>query len=1141
MKTKILILTFFLGTYLQGQCQQNSQGFTPQVIPPSPNAASIGKFGDIPISYYTGTASISSPLYTVTEGKIQVPISLNYHPSGIKVADEASQVGLGWALNAGGVVSRTVMGEDDFEAQKYFSTQHPLPLNHIPLELIQVGVTVPNQQQLSNYKILNPQNQVLDYPLYTEQGFPSEYEPDHFSFSFPGGGGKFFITRDKKVLMEEKSDIIVKMIEDPALASADDGLNISWEITTTDGTKYIFDEIETYYIPASNVPKRHVSSWFLKKIKPYTGLEVNFEYQKILNAKNYPQGSISETVEAYKFGTECNNLDQPSSGISPSAPVRAPAKYMETVYLDKIIFSNGHVKFNYGDREDLFWDKKLENVEVYRNAVPGPELHKRMTLNYSYFDCDLDADFVGTSEGSISKRLKLLSIDEVVPTGENIRQFEYEYYEGQYNTILPAKTSFAIDHWGYFNGRSSNTSLIPKFDNYVSTEPLAYYYGIMTGNERNADPTYSKAYSLKKIKYPTGGYTQLDYESHDYDIVKSKENDNSLGRNLPIVENELEYRNYDTKKKNQQLDLHVDISKAVVAENSTTTILKLKTYLRFNTSIPCTAANQSGLVTFELINTDNNTSYGTYDMLTMPECVGGDANACVKRNCVNDSISGISFSTTLNLHVGHYAWRVKAGDGQDFSFADFTAAFSWYQPKTANPGAKDYAGGIRLKKIEDYDGAQKTVKNFSYTVKETIEGQEVTRSSGRLMTMPQYTYSDQKWCVSNTIAGNYFYSTTHIFRSSNSIIPLNGSASGSIVGYDRVEVTYGENGEFGKSVYLYDNQSDKVNNYGYFRTPTIASVPYIGNGLLLKQEDYKIVGQNYSKVKEVVNQYYLGLQFNIPTQAPFLYAAETRPYPLLIAGSVQSMKIHAFFYPLVTEKYKYLQSTTERVYDSINGSTFTENTTSTIYPSPIYNAGINSFEKTYFQPEYIVTTNSQKEQVKKEIKYPYNFNSQPYIALTNANIISTPIEEKTILKNRQVSKKTTNYDTFGSFILPKNVITQRLSTDALFNEITFNTYNEIGNITSYTERNGIITNIDYFGSNDIGKINLVKSKTVNGDGLIQVNQYDYLPLVGLIRIIQPNGLQNTYEYDSFYRLKAIKDDKGNILKSYKYNYVTQQQ
>jgi hypothetical protein len=51
----------------------------------SPNAASLGKYGDYPVSYNTGLPQISIPFYTVKEGPLSLPISISYHASGLKV------------------------------------------------------------------------------------------------------------------------------------------------------------------------------------------------------------------------------------------------------------------------------------------------------------------------------------------------------------------------------------------------------------------------------------------------------------------------------------------------------------------------------------------------------------------------------------------------------------------------------------------------------------------------------------------------------------------------------------------------------------------------------------------------------------------------------------------------------------------------------------------------------------------------------------------------------------------------------------------------------------------------------------------------------------------------------------------------
>src|SRR6266700_2874972 len=79
----------------------------------SPTAASLGKYGDIPVSFHTGIPEISVPIYTIKTGSLLLPIGISYHASGLKVQEQASWVGAGWALNAGGVITREVRGAAD--------------------------------------------------------------------------------------------------------------------------------------------------------------------------------------------------------------------------------------------------------------------------------------------------------------------------------------------------------------------------------------------------------------------------------------------------------------------------------------------------------------------------------------------------------------------------------------------------------------------------------------------------------------------------------------------------------------------------------------------------------------------------------------------------------------------------------------------------------------------------------------------------------------------------------------------------------------------------------------------------------------------------------------------------------------------
>jgi hypothetical protein len=80
---------------------------------PSPGAAGLGKFVDIPANFNNGLPQISIPIATVSEGNLQLPISLQYHVGGVRVSEAASWVGLNWVLNAGGIISRQVRGAPD--------------------------------------------------------------------------------------------------------------------------------------------------------------------------------------------------------------------------------------------------------------------------------------------------------------------------------------------------------------------------------------------------------------------------------------------------------------------------------------------------------------------------------------------------------------------------------------------------------------------------------------------------------------------------------------------------------------------------------------------------------------------------------------------------------------------------------------------------------------------------------------------------------------------------------------------------------------------------------------------------------------------------------------------------------------------
>lgn len=82
-----------------------SQGpiyLAPNILPPGPTAAELGKYGRVPINLSTGAVNLDIPLLTLKSKNLACPVSLSYYTTGVKVDEVASWVGMGWSLNAGG-------------------------------------------------------------------------------------------------------------------------------------------------------------------------------------------------------------------------------------------------------------------------------------------------------------------------------------------------------------------------------------------------------------------------------------------------------------------------------------------------------------------------------------------------------------------------------------------------------------------------------------------------------------------------------------------------------------------------------------------------------------------------------------------------------------------------------------------------------------------------------------------------------------------------------------------------------------------------------------------------------------------------------------------------------------------------------
>jgi YD repeat-containing protein len=445
-----------------GQSSSASSITSPTVIPPSPDAQAFMRYGEYPVDYSTGVPKIDIPLYEIKSGHLSLPISLSYHASGIRVGDISSVVGLGWKLNAGGVFTRTVKGLADESAQGILTQGYF------------------TQSQISNLSLSTMNFWLLEN--FSKGAQDSESDNYYYSTS-DGLSGQFVYDNLKNIVpLSYTTD---KFIKHPVTNICGNTYNL--EVIKDDGISYLFDQQEQTLYNSQYYP----SSWWLSKIISADRTDsITFEYQPY--AYEYPDYFLSES---WTYGV--NSINTGSTGL-----VRSMTNTMtKPLLLTKINFRNGYIQFDYtNDRKDMR-DSRLTAVSVYNNINSLPI--KKYQLNQSYF-------YSGYTNTKSNYRLKLDTLKVYDGNGSFLNNYAFSYNQ---DNILPPyivngsvppnnSPSYAVDYWGYYNGQIQNTHMIP------------YLQAPDVPANRTPDATYAKACILNKITYPTGGYSQFEYDSN---------------------------------------------------------------------------------------------------------------------------------------------------------------------------------------------------------------------------------------------------------------------------------------------------------------------------------------------------------------------------------------------------------------------------------------------------------------------------------------------------------------------------------------------------------------------------------------------------------------------------------------------------
>lgn len=151
--------------------------------------------------------------------------------------------------------------------------------------------------------------------------------------------------------------------------------------------------------------------------------------------------------------------------------------------------------------------KSLDRIEVYRKDGINFILIKSFHFKTSYF-----RNFNNTGDA----HLKLDHLEIRDGAGTLINKYSFSYHT---NTIQWARPNSmnARDYFGFYNGKLSNTTLIPSTTISYQPNTQTMPSNIVIGSaDRSTDTTFLKNAVLKRITFPTKGYTEFDYEPHQY-------------------------------------------------------------------------------------------------------------------------------------------------------------------------------------------------------------------------------------------------------------------------------------------------------------------------------------------------------------------------------------------------------------------------------------------------------------------------------------------------------------------------------------------------------------------------------------------------------------------------------------------------
>ncbi|MFT3901666.1 MAG: hypothetical protein QM727_00710 [Niabella sp.] len=458
-RKKIALKLIFISILFGGDIKSQTP---PTILLPSPDAQIFFQNINHPVSHSTGVLGIDIPIFTIQQNDLSIPISISYNASGRRVTDQTGPVGLGWSLNAGGMISRKIYNKPDDKVM--FKEQN----------LLKHAATIDYTSPIDIEYLLD-----FDNDHFTGGNiYDGEY--DIYSYSVNNLSGKFIYYKNNAFLIPQKPYKITGNI-------------LPSKIVDDFGTVYLFEKDEYgEHSPSWGqlITSRNLTSIISANLKD----TILFQYKGFSQRSNFHSDFYQMVNQKYTSGF----FDYP---VITSISSDNFTEY-QVNRIKNISFKNGAVNFISDEHTGVL--QKIEIRDDKNIAIKTIEFVHEITPPISFY--------------GLPTPLQLSYLIIKNRTGQVTGTYRFEYYP------LPAFSTKSQDYWGYYNG-SMNTNTVPVND---FLRPYTFTLG-------NRDPFGEQIGMLKKIVYPTGGYSEFEYENNIYRVSAAGERNIGPGMRIKSV------------------------------------------------------------------------------------------------------------------------------------------------------------------------------------------------------------------------------------------------------------------------------------------------------------------------------------------------------------------------------------------------------------------------------------------------------------------------------------------------------------------------------------------------------------------------------------------------------------------------------